>query len=420
MNAIQLDPQGGLDALVELLLADGFRVVGPVVTGGVIAYDDLSSGDDLPTGWAVEQAPGRWRMHETGDQTRFGYTPGAASWKQYVFPAHQEVLRIRRTDGSFAVTRPPAPERPFAFIGVRDCEVRALEVLDRVQLDPDYPDPRYAERRRDAFIVAVTCAVPSATCWCTSMDGGPVPQHGFDLLLTELNDSDGHRLLAESGTDRGAELLARLPGSLATPLDRSAADAVGVAATAQLAPKLSGKELPTLLAGTELHPHWEEVADRCLACSNCTMVCPTCFCSTFTDHPELEPDVASRTQEWASCFQLDHSNLGGRPVRASVSARYRQWLTHKLATWTEQFGTSGCVGCGRCTTWCPAGIDIVQETLALIGPAADRDNTDRDITDRDITDRDITDRASDHRDSDHRDSDHRDSGHRASGGPGTA
>lgn len=375
MSAVRLHPREGLDALVAMLVSDGFRVVGPVVSGAVITYDEIGTGGDLPTGWAVDQAPGRWRMRPSGDGTRFGYTPGAASWKQYVFPAHQEVLRIRRVDGSFVMSRPPAPDRPLALIGARDCEVEALDVLDRVQLDADHPDTRYAARRRDAFVVAVTCGVPSATCWCTSMGGGPVPRHGFDILLTELNDADGHRLLAEAGTARGEALLARLPGVPATTLDRSAAEAVAAAATAQLPRLLPGEELPELLAGTEHHPQWLDVAARCLACNNCTLVCPTCFCSTFTDHTDLEPDVTHRTQEWASCFQLDHSNLGGHPVRATVASRYRQWLTHKLATWPEQFGTAGCVGCGRCTTWCPAGIDIVQETLALIGSANERGTT---------------------------------------------
>jgi sulfhydrogenase subunit beta (sulfur reductase) len=193
------------------------------------------------------------------------------------------------------------------------------------------------------------------------MGGGPEPRHGFDVRLTELNDGDGHRLLAEAATERGAALLARLPGDDPATVDRPAADAVAAAATAQMPPRLPGKELPNLLAGTEHHPQWDDVAARCLACSNCTMVCPTCFCSAF--------DVTVRTQEWASCFQLDHSNLGGRPVRATVASRYRQWLTHKLETWTDQFGTTGCVGCGRCTTWCPAGIDIVSEAAALIASA---------------------------------------------------
>jgi ferredoxin len=373
-GARTIDPRGGLDALVATLVAAGHRVVGPVVRDGVIVYDDVAHGDDLPIGAAVDQAPGRWRLRHQDDPTRFGWTPGADSWKQFVHPAHQEVLRIRRVDGSWVSETPSPPERPLAVIGARDCEVRALDVLDRVLLDGDSPDPRYAARRGGVFVVAVTCGMPSATCWCTSMGGGPRPIDGFDLRLTELDDADGHRLLVEAATDRGHDVLARLPGRLATDVDRVAADGVFEHAVAQLPVRLPGPDLPELLDGLALHPHWDDVAQRCLSCGNCTMVCPTCFCSSFDDSTALTVDGSApvetvRSQHWVSCFQLDHSNLGGGPVRATTASRYRQWLTHKLETWPEQFGVTGCVGCGRCTTWCPAGIDIVHEAGVLIGTA---------------------------------------------------
>ena len=370
-----LDPREGLDALVRMLRDDGHRVVGPVVRDGVIAYDDIVCGDDLPTGVAVEQAPGRWRLTQTGGPTRFAWTPGADSWKPFVFPARQEVLRIRRTDGSFVVSRPAAPERPLALIGARDCEVRALEVLDRVMLDADHPDPRYGDRRQGAFVVAVTCGEPAATCWCTSMGGGPHPQVGYDIRVTEVTDG-GHRLVATAGSERGSALLDRLGATMADDADLAAATSVAAAATARMPARLPGAELPARLAGSSLQPHWDVVAERCLSCGNCTMVCPTCFCSALSDAPTLgagDGADACRVQEWASCFQLDHSNLGGRPVRATTVSRYRQWLTHKLQTWDAQFGTAGCVGCGRCTTWCPAGIDIVDEAAALIGTTSGGD-----------------------------------------------
>jgi ferredoxin len=333
----------------------------------------------MPTGCTVEQAPGRWRLRQGDDSTRFSWTPGSDSWKQFVFPARTEVLRIRRTDGSWATTRPAAPDRPLAMIGARDCELRALGILDRVLLDPDHPDPRYAERRVDTFVVAVTCGEPSSTCWCTSIGGGPEPRDNFDLRITELaatehaateQPSAPHRLLVEAATERGRWVLQQIDAASATnatEVDLAAAGAVVERSVAMMPVRLPGTELPELLAGADQHPHWDAVAERCLSCGNCTMVCPTCFCTTFSDHTPLGTDDAVREQSWASCFQLEHSNLGGRPVRATTAARYRQWLTHKLQTWPEQFGTSGCVGCGRCTTWCPAGIDIVDEANALRG-----------------------------------------------------
>nr|MCU0260765.1 4Fe-4S dicluster domain-containing protein [Ilumatobacteraceae bacterium] len=362
-----IDARAGLDRLVEVLRAEGYRTLGPTVRDGVVAYDDLASGTDLPEGVRTEQAPGRFRLEASGDATRFSWTPGADSWKRFVFPPRSEVVRIRRADGTFVVEQPAPPPAPMALVGARDCEIRALAVLDRVLDDPDHPDDRYVERRADTFVVAVTCGVPSATCWCTSMGGDPRPQEGYDLRITEVLDG-GHRLLVEAGTTLGHRVLERLDGDPAVPGDHDAAAAVAERARDGIRHRLDGAALPSALAGTDEHAHWADVAARCLSCGSCTSVCPTCFCSSFTDVTDLvDPDVTVREQTWVSCFQLDHSRIGGRPVRATTADRYRQWLTHKLETWHEQFGTSGCVGCGRCSTWCPAGIDLPAEAAALTG-----------------------------------------------------
>jgi Fe-S-cluster-containing hydrogenase component 2 len=113
------------------------------------------------------------------------------------------------------------------------------------------------------------------------------------------------------------------------------------------------------------HPRWRNVASRCLTCANCTMVCPTCFCTTVEDVTDLTGNQAERWRKWDSCFTVDFSYIHGGSVRASPESRYRQWMTHKLATWIDQFGTSGCVGCGRCITWCPVAIDITEEVRAI-------------------------------------------------------
>jgi ferredoxin len=368
-----LDPVTGLDSLVRLLVDDGFRVIAPVAREGVVAYEEVSDATRMPTGLTVDQAPGRWRVGSDGSGHRFRWTPGADSWKRFVLPQHEELLRVRRRDGSFATRTAPDHERPMAFVGARACELRALTVLDRVLDDPVHPDPRYVGRRTGTFVVAVTCGVPSATCWCTSIGGTPQPDADVDLRLTEVDDGSGHRLVAEPGTDRGVDVVDRLVADLATDDDLAAVAAVVAAAVEAMPLRIDGDAIARMLAGTELHPHWDLVADRCLSCGNCTMVCPTCFCSRIEDVTALPSAGAAeslefvRQQRWASCFELDHSNLVGRPVRATTAARYRQWLTHKLQTWPAQFGTTGCVGCGRCTTWCPAAIDLVDEALALAG-----------------------------------------------------
>ena len=113
------------------------------------------------------------------------------------------------------------------------------------------------------------------------------------------------------------------------------------------------------------HPRWDEVASRCLSCTNCTLVCPTCFCSSVQEVADLSGDHVDRERQWASCFSLDHARMHGHSVRSSTASRYRQWLTHKFASWIDQFGTSGCTGCGRCITWCPVGIDLTEEVAAI-------------------------------------------------------
>jgi Fe-S-cluster-containing hydrogenase component 2 len=124
-------------------------------------------------------------------------------------------------------------------------------------------------------------------------------------------------------------------------------------------------DLRTLLIDSRESAHWQDVADRCLTCGNCTMVCPTCFCTTTEDTTDLTGQRTERSQRWASCFELDFSYLHGGSVRVSGESRYRQWITHKLSSWHDQFGNSGCVGCGRCIAWCPTGIDITAEVAAL-------------------------------------------------------
>jgi ferredoxin len=197
------------------------------------------------------------------------------------------------------------------------------------------------------------------------MGTGPVSEEGFDLALTELLDDEGHRFLVRVGSDKGAEVLDGLPSRAATDGDFAARTAVVEHATSHMGRQLDTNGLQALLARNLENPRWDDVAERCLACGNCTLVCPTCFCSTVEDTTDIDGTVV-RQRLWASCFDLAHSFMnGGGPVRSSTRSRYRQWMTHKLSTWWDQFGTSGCVGCGRCITWCPVGIDITEEAAAI-------------------------------------------------------
>jgi ferredoxin len=263
-----------------------------------------------------------------------------------------------------SIAQPETPPK-YAFIGVRSCDLHAIEIQDRVFMGDRHVDHDYEARRRDAFIVAVNCAKAGGTCFCVSMGTGPRAESGFDLALTELLDAGGHRFLVEVGSERGAELLAELPHSPAQLEDERAATEVIERTAGSMGRSLDTAGIKELLYENAEHPRWDEVSERCLTCGNCTMACPTCFCSTVEDVTDLAGGEAERTRLWDSCFTLDHSYIHGGSVHASGRSRYRQWMTHKLASWIDQFGSSGCVGCGRCITWCPVAIDITEEAAAI-------------------------------------------------------
>jgi ferredoxin len=348
-----------LEPLVAELRGRGFTVVGPVERNGVIRFDEIASAAELPAGRGDAQAPGRYRLTDRGDGLVFGYAASPDSAKRYTHPPRETLFRMR--DG--VVTEPEREAPPIALIGVRACDLAALAVQDRVFLGGRHPDPAYAARRRALFLVAVNCAVPGGTCFCASMGTGPKATAGFDLALTEV--SDPHRFVAESGSERGAEVLAALDPAPAGEADLAAAERVSAEAARRMGRSVDLDGVKERLAAAHSSPRWSEVASRCLTCANCTMVCPTCFCTTVEDATDLGDGTAERVERWDSCFTLGFTELGGEPVRGSGAARYRQWLTHKFSTWVDQFGTYGCVGCGRCVTWCPPGIDITEELARL-------------------------------------------------------
>jgi ferredoxin len=359
----------GVDRLVASLRKRGYTVIGPQVRDGAVVYDELDSGDELPVGWTDIQDGGTYRLERRDDEALFGYAAGPTSWKRFLFPPRVVLWRARQDGDGLEVEEEPVAAGRYAFLGVRPCELAAIEIQDRVFLGGRYADRDYAARRQGAFLVAVNCHEPGGTCFCVSMDTGPtvdaasIAREGYDLVLTEILEPV-HRFLVDAGSEQGDEILLELGGEEATEADRRAA-----AAQAEEAARRMGRELDTdgireLLRDNLEHPRWDEVAERCLTCGNCTLACPTCFCSAVEDANDLGGEAA-RSRVWDSCFSVDYSYIHGGAIRQSPRARYRQWLTHKLGTWHDQFGSTGCVGCGRCITWCPVGIDITEEVAAI-------------------------------------------------------
>lgn len=358
----------GVDGLTQLIGAlhdDNFRVVGPTIQDGAIVFDDVESLSDLPIGWTDEHEGGHYRLSRRQDDAVFGYVVGPRGLKHFLHPPTQPMWRATKTDGGVRFEGPNAPAKPFAFIGARPCDIRAMEIQDRVFEQGAYRDNAYQRRRHGTLIIAVNCTQAGATCFCTSMSSGPKADHGFDLALTELDAGGDHRFLVEIGSERGEALIARVAHREAEPGDLETAQALSSETAASMGRQMPANTVHDLLSRNLEHARWDDVAERCLTCGNCTMVCPTCFCTQIDEDTHLTDDVASRTKAWASCFGLDFSYIHGGSVRHSARSRYRQWITHKLSTWHDQFGESGCVGCGRCITWCPVGIDITKEVKAI-------------------------------------------------------
>ena len=362
---MQVIDRGALERLVHVLAEEGYTVIGPTVRDGAIVYDRLASTAELPEGWTDDQGPGTYRLKKREDRALFGYAVGPQSWKPWLRPAELRLWSARRTNGAVVVdaAQPPAPR--YALLGVRPCELRAIQIQDRVLRDGVFADPAYDTRREGCFVIAINCGSPAATCFCASLDTGPGVRRGYDLALTELIEAGSSRFTIETGSDRGTRMLERLPRRPATPDERAAAEAVVREAAGHMGRTLDTTGLARDIAAAREHPQWEDIEQRCLACGNCTMVCPTCFCTRVEDTSDLTGDVAERWQRWDSCFAVDFTHMHGGSVRRSGASRYRQWLTHKLSAWHDQFGDSGCVGCGRCITWCPVGIDLTREVAAL-------------------------------------------------------
>jgi sulfhydrogenase subunit beta (sulfur reductase) len=353
-------PKSRMDEVLRRLQEKGYQTIGPRVRDGSVVYKPIASLADLPLGYSSEESNGQYRLRHTGHTNYFEARPGAQSWKQFFFPSRTSLLALHK-NAEWKIQPPAIGLGRLALIGVRPCELAAIRVQDLAFLRDDFTDPVYQQRRKNSFIVAMQCLHPGGTCFCASMGTGPRLESGFDLGLTELDDV----FLIQSGSESGAALLKELNLTPAKPAELKTAEKKIASACETMGRQLDIRDLPDALLQNLDHPEWEAVAKRCLSCASCTLACPTCFCWDIQDHTDLGGCDTNRTRVWDSCFNPGYSYQTGGNARPNVRARYRQWLSHKLGTWKEQYGVFGCVGCGRCITWCPVKIDITEEIAAL-------------------------------------------------------
>ncbi len=355
-------PHAALGSLLAVLRQQGYNCIGPVVRDGAIVYRRVHHVSDLPYGWHDEQMPGTYRLERSNSPRAFSWAVGPEALKPLNFASGETLWRAERNhEGQiqFEETLPAA--QPTAVIGVRACDLAALQLQDQHFLDGPYRDPYYAARREQLFLVAVHCTHPADTCFCASTGDGPQAEYGFDI---EMYESEAGFLVAP-GSAAGEAIVGELQLSKSNDSQRAIAEEEVRQAARKQTRTLPSQNLRDKLLASLDHPHWQEVAKRCLSCGNCSSVCPTCFCHTEHDNPALDGRTTEHVREWSSCFTAEHGDISGKPIRVQTHLRYRQWLTHKLGSWHDQYGRSGCVGCGRCITWCPVGIDITKEAAAI-------------------------------------------------------
>ena len=348
-------------------LQDSHRVIGPKIEQGVIVLGEIDI-NDIPAGYEDHQKAGSYCLVKGERPEIFSFSTGPDSFKRFLHPPVSEMFAFKKSRTGIAITAPDRQGEPLAFIGVRACDLTALKLYDRVFLEGPEKDQLYESLRRDSLVIALDCSYPGDNCFCHAMGTGPSVTDGFDMALTELDDS----FVLETGTVNGQRLLDGLPLEEATEGDMEERAARTERCLRMMKKAIRADDLPGLIYRNLDHPHWAEIAERDLECGNCTQVCPTCFCNSRYDlvrlagiSPRVREISGTRVRKWDSCFSRNFARVHGGNFRPSRRARYRQWMSHKLAYTIEQFGLPGCVGCGRCITWCPAGIDITEEMEAL-------------------------------------------------------
>ena len=347
--------------LLHTLKQLGYQTLGPVLSQGAVQWKKITAPEDLPIGWKDHQEPGEYRLEPDPSSHYFNIVHGPESLKPLTFVPRETLLILDRQDHTFSAEEIQPDTTPTAVLGVRACDLAGLVIQDQIFLNGTYPDPYYQQRRNSLFLIAVNCTRAHSTCFCASMETGPKARQGFDLSLTEAEGD----FLIEAGSAKGLNVLEHLPCSPASEERIKQDEALLAACAASQTRSLPKSNLPDVLYEAHDHPRWDQIASRCLSCTNCTMVCPTCFCHGVEETPSLDFQHSQHTRVWDSCFTPDHGYIHGKNFRPATKDRYRMWLTHKLASWIDQFGTSGCVGCGRCLTWCPVGIDLTEEAHIL-------------------------------------------------------
>ncbi len=295
-------------------------------------------------------------------QLRLDYNTTILPPKKALLPQEETLFKFK-VDGSFTA-QPVFDIRPRVMLGAHTCDIHAMKLLDAV-FTKGYEDAHYLKRRENTVIVGIECLTPcDEHAFCKSM-GTLSASEGYDVHLTDLGDA----YAVEVNTPTGEALMARHARSReATRDDNNRLNKVLSDKWPRFPYKLDfdATELPSLMAVSYKSPLWEELGAKCLACGQCTIVCPTCYCFDVVDEVSLDGKSGERKRIWDSCQLDEFARIGsGENFRKNRSQRQRHRFFRKGKYLPDNHGELGCVGCGRCARACLVDITPVNVFNAL-------------------------------------------------------
>ncbi len=280
--------------------------------------------------------------------------------KKFFFREHERILAYSE-DGIKEVRPTPAPQVLF---GLHPCDLAGLGIMDKIFLNQP-EDTHYSARRKSSLLVGLSC-LPDKYCFCKSMETDS-PSSNYDLFLTDL---DGHYFV-QIDTANGLTLVESDRDLFSRPTveQKQAFKNFWTSRQKAFERGFESENLPAIVDMEWENKVWDDLGNRCLSCGNCTFVCPSCYCFDMIDIASLHADRGERVREWDSCQLVGFAKVAGDyNFRPGPVDRLKFWYRHKLHGFEDPYVLPTCVGCGRCTTSCPSGIDdIVNVVLRLQG-----------------------------------------------------
>ncbi len=321
-----------LPALVSAFM-ESYEVIAPVKDGRIYTFAPVESFDEIA----------------------LDYPSTITSPKKYYLPARETLFEFDVRENE--VTDYEEVVEPRVIFGAHACDINALTCLDIVFEDERYPDPYYEAHRRATLVVGISCT-PNENCFCNLMDTAEA-RSGYDLFLQDIGDS----YLVPIGSVEAANILeASCSPREATDEDRIAFRQATRARQEAFNPDIPDiQEVPMLMDAFHSDEFWDELGGRCLACTACSAVCPTCYCFDIRDTLDPDGTTGRRERVWDACTSPQFAEVtGGYNFRADGRGRVRHRMYHKLNGFFSKHGRNLCVGCGRCVRACKANISPIE------------------------------------------------------------